>query len=198
MASVEEVIMSVDESEYVRDTIQFIVDENLRTITVPQKGVVLGVVGDKNVNSVHFQMVRYYKGFDLSPFTVRIYYINANEEINYYSVTDIKISDEALKFSWLVGSNVAAYTGNVYFAIHMFKENDESKNQIFNTTIASGKVLDGIPDMEDYIDPDREEDLITKLQNKLMAYLQEKIDSITVDYSKIIATEEEADAYLGL
>lgn len=198
MASIEEALSNIDESEYVRDTIQFVIDENLRTIAVPQQGVIFGVVGDKNVNIAHFQMVRYYKGFDLSSFNVRIYYINANDEINYYPVTDMESTEDTLKFTWLIGSNIMAYVGDVFFAVHMFVENDTEKKQVFNTTIASGKVLNGIPDVEDYIDPDREEDLLTKLQNKLMKYMQEKIDTLEIDFTKFIATEEEADAYLGL
>ena len=75
MATLEEVIEDLGDlskSEYLLDDIQYIIDENLRTIAIPDDGVVLGVVGDKNVNRVNFQMPRYYNGFDMSLFKYRI------------------------------------------------------------------------------------------------------------------------------
>ena len=54
------------EPAYLNDDIQYIIDENLRTVTIPGNGVVLGVKGDKDTNRVNFQMMRYYNGFDLS------------------------------------------------------------------------------------------------------------------------------------
>ena len=41
--------------------ITFTIDENLRTISVPAKGSIFGVVGDIEVNRVKFDLPRYYK-----------------------------------------------------------------------------------------------------------------------------------------
>lgn len=40
--------------------VTFTIDENLRTITVPTEGSVLGVQGDISVNRVAFVMPRYF------------------------------------------------------------------------------------------------------------------------------------------
>ena len=109
MATLDEVISQMSEEDYFSDQIQFIIDSNLRIVSVPDRGVVAGVVGDKNVNRINFQMPRYYNGFDMSKFKTRINYVNAEGKPNYYTVTDLTIKDDLLIFSWLVDTDVVAY-----------------------------------------------------------------------------------------
>lgn len=82
MATLDEVISKMSEEDYFSDSIQFIIDSDLRIVSIPDRGVVAGVVGDKNVNRINFQMPRYYNGFDMSKFTTKVNYINANSNIN--------------------------------------------------------------------------------------------------------------------
>lgn len=56
MATLDEVISQMSEEDYFGDPIQFVIDNDLRIISIPRKGVVAGVVGDKNVNRINFQM----------------------------------------------------------------------------------------------------------------------------------------------
>ena len=91
METLDEDISQMSEEDYFSDQIQFIIDSNLRIVSVPDRGVVAGVVGDKNVNRINFQMPRYYNGFDMSKFKTRINYVNANGNPNYYTVTDLTI-----------------------------------------------------------------------------------------------------------
>lgn len=119
MATLDEVISQMSEEDYFSDQIQFIIDSNLRIVSVPDRGVVAGVVGDKNVNRINFQMPRYYNGFDMSKFKTRINYVNAEGKPNYYTVTDLTIKDDLLIFSWLVDTDVVAYVGTVAFSVNM-------------------------------------------------------------------------------
>ena len=64
MATVDELLAA--ETTENDDELSFLIDEHLRIITVPERGVVLGVEGDKDVNRVRFRMNRYYYGSDLS------------------------------------------------------------------------------------------------------------------------------------
>ena len=64
MATVDELLAA--ETTENDDELSFLIDEHLRIITVPERGVVLGVEGDKDVNRVRFRMNRYYHGSDLS------------------------------------------------------------------------------------------------------------------------------------
>lgn len=109
MATLDEVIAQISEEDYLHDPIQFIIDSDLRIVSIPGRGVVAGVVGDKNINRINFQMNRYYNGFDMSKFTTRINYINSKKILNYYSVTDMTIEDDLIYFTWLVESDAQCY-----------------------------------------------------------------------------------------
>lgn len=93
MATLEEILADVKD-DHLYDDIQFFIDENLRTITIPNNGVVFGVVGDINVNHINFVMNRYYNGFDMSTFQFKINYLNANGDPNYYDVFDQTLTDD--------------------------------------------------------------------------------------------------------
>ena len=150
MATVEEIINETSKSlDYLHDDIQFIIDENLRTIAVPAEGVVLGVVGDKDVNRCNFMMPRYYNGFDMSEFVARIRFINAKGAKKSYVVTDLTPEGDDLLFTWLVGDDVTVEAGNIYFSVNMKIKEDTVLKQSFNTTKAVGRILDGIKEGDD-------------------------------------------------
>lgn len=48
--NVDEVLAKMDAPDANEEEIQYIIDENLRVISIPPLGVVLGVEGDKDVN----------------------------------------------------------------------------------------------------------------------------------------------------
>lgn len=65
----EPVTLAASDTE---EEFQFRIDEHLRTIAIPEKGVVAGVEGDLNVNIARFTMTRYYHGRDLSKLNIRL------------------------------------------------------------------------------------------------------------------------------
>ena len=166
MASTEEVISTLLADDYIHSSIQFLIDENMRTVTVPPEGVVLGVTGDKDVNRINFKMVRHYDGLDLSTFQIRINYVNANGDANYYQVTDTTIEDDSILFTWLVSSDAAAYKGTVSFAARLYTVEDTIVKESFNSTIATAEVLEGII-VDEYMPPDAQQDLITLLLSQI-------------------------------
>ena len=177
MATLEEVLAEVRD-DYLYDPIQFVIDENLRTISVPSNGVVFGVVEDKNVNYINFQANRYYNGFDMSTFQFRINYVNANGNMNYYDVTDVTLSeDDIIRFTWLLESDVTAYVGNVMFSVQLFKLNGSEITQNFHTTNATGKVLDGIT-VNQHITPEQQRDLLSHFYELMDQYVASKADDI--------------------
>ena len=166
MASTEEVISTLLADDYIHSSIQFLIDENMRTVTVPPEGVVLGVTGDKDVNRINFKMVRHYDGLDLSTFQIRINYVNANGDANYYQVTDTTIEDDSILFTWLVSSDAAAYKGTVSFAARLYTVEDTIVKESFNSTIATAEVLEGII-VDEYMPPDAQQDLIALLLSQI-------------------------------
>lgn len=128
-------------NDYLHDDIQFIIDNDLRAIAVPDRGIVAGVRGDKNVNRINFQMVRYYNGFDMSTFNVRVNYIAADGIPNYYEVTDSTVEGDMIYFTWLIDSDVTEVVGDISFVVHLFKLENEKVTQSYYTSINNTKQL---------------------------------------------------------
>lgn len=165
MADLEEVLSEMDSTDYIHDSIQFIIDKNLRTIPVPSNGSVLGVTGDNNVNRVNFKMERYYDGNDLSEFTIRISYKNATGYSNFYDVTDNVIEGDYILFTWLVSSDVVANAGTVHFAVRLFVMDNTDPTKIvksFNTSIVTANVIQGMY-VSDGMSQEDQHDIITQL-----------------------------------
>lgn len=139
-----------------------VIDDNLRTMTIPTDIILLGVESDDDVNKIPFKMPKEYCGFDLSTFEIRINYMNAKGEGDIYAVDDMTVVDDDLTFNWLVGRNACKYKGQTKFIVCL-KKFDQNSNVIqeFNTTVYSLPVLEGLetvgaveqqyPDIIEYI-----------------------------------------------
>lgn len=193
MATLEELLNASSDTDsydvdYYDDEIQFDIDSDLRAISHSSKGAVIGVVGDKNVNRINFRMPRFYNGFDMSEFLIRVNYVNANGDPNYYSVDDMIVDEDKIKFTWLVDSDATAYVGDVNFAVEMYKVTDAGViTQSFNTVIVSLKVLKGL-NADTYVTPDQIQDLITHLQSDLDAYSDIKKKEISNSSMQTVTT----------
>ena len=193
MPTVEEALANASEIDYLDDEIQYIIDENLRTIAIPSNGVVLGVQGDRNVNRVNFQMVRYYNGFDMSQFAFRINYKNANGDSNFYEVNDMTVRDDKIYFTWLVDAIAAAYVGKVQFVVRIFRVVESKEVQNFYTTSNYADVLEGLFVDEQMPEEELkswESELKEKLEEDLNKKLEEDLDEKLAGY-----TEEELKAW---
>lgn len=156
---------STEDSAY-----DFVIDEDLRVIAVPERGVVLGVEGDKDVNRVRFRMNRNYRDADLSGFNIRINYQPAEGEVNYFPVTEKTVTEDAIYFVWLVGADTVAAKGTVYFVARFFTaEEDGTITQEFNTTLGNARTLEGLA-----VDAQAEDkpvkDLLAQLEYDLKTY----------------------------
>lgn len=141
MATAEEILETMEE-EATSEVI--VVNNDLRTLTIPESIVILGVENDDDVVSMPFRMPRHFKEIDLGEFALRINYMNANGEADVYPVTDKTVGDEYIDFSWLVGKPAVKYKGKTKFVVcaRLLGENDVKKE--FNTTTASLPVLEGL------------------------------------------------------
>ena len=188
------------ENEYsYYDDLQFIVDEDLRTIAIPSRGKIAGVRNDKDVNRIAIAIRKNYDGTDLSNFNAKINYLNAKSQPNYYMVTDKIVDEDYLILIWLVTYDVTAYKGEVLFSVQLFTANGGVIQQQFNTTIEKLYVLDGLQ-VEDYIQPVDKILLIEQLKRDTEAlldgYVTEKIEEIVEAGDEQIDRIEHAGAKL--
>lgn len=130
-----------------------VINDDLRTMTIPSDIVLLGVESDDDVNKIPFQMPKEYCGYDLSTFEARINYMNANGDGDIYIVDDLAVDGDdpsLMTFTWLVGRNACAYKGLTKFIVCLKKFDDGSDVvvQEFNTTVYSLPVLEGLETVE--------------------------------------------------
>ncbi len=146
MASLDEVLSSMPDMGGEEDgALDFLIDEDLRIITVPERGVVLGVEGDKDVNRVRFRMNRFYNGSDLSEFQIRINYQNADGDRNYFAVTEKTVDADSFRFIWTVAADAVAVKGAVLFVVNCFTADDSGIVQkAYHTTLGTASALEGL------------------------------------------------------
>lgn len=166
------------------------INDDLRTMTIPEDIVLLGVESDDDVNKIPFQMPKEYCGFDLSTFQARINYMNANGEGDIYLVDDLAVDNDdpsLMTFTWLVGRNACKYRGNTKFIVCL-KLFDEDANVVkeFNTTVYSLPVLEGLETTEAV--EQQNPDIIEQILNLLK-------ESGVVDPANYY-TKEETDALI--
>ena len=131
-----------------------VIDDNLRTMTIPTDIKLLGVESDDDVNKIPFIMPKEYCGTDLSTFEARINYMNAKGEGDLYVVEDLEVDVEdptKMTFTWVVGRNACKYEGNTRFIVCLKKFADDESGTVlqeFNTTVYQLPVLKGLETVE--------------------------------------------------
>ena len=178
MTNIDDVFAAMPDTQAITvdDSVDFVIDSNLRVISIPTRGVVLGVEGDKDVNRVTFLMPKIYKGVDLSQFDIRVNYANANGEKNFFKVTETSVTDDQIRFVWVVGADAVAYVGYVEFVVRFIKILGSNIIQEFNTTLTTARSLVGLS-----VDGE----ITTVQQNDLLAHFYTELDT----YSKRIKND---------
>lgn len=155
-----------------------IVDNDLRTITIPSSIKSLGVSSDDGVLRLKFQVPRYCGEFDLSEFKARINYLNAMKLGDVYKVTDMVVKDNMITFSWLVGRFATVMKGKVHFNVCLKKiigsGEDAEVVKEFNTVVAILPVLEGLETTEQVIQ--QYPDLVETWQEELFGRFHGRID----------------------
>lgn len=192
--NVDEVLAKMDALDASEEEIQYIIDENLRVISIPPLGVVLGVEGDKDVNSAKFKMVRYYKGIDLSKFDIRINFANANGDLSYYTVKNPTVTDDTLTFEWLVGYLATKYKGTVRFVVRMITTDSSTGEvqQAFDTTVGEARSLEGL--LVDTSTDEKVYDIVAQLKADLTDHVNNLVETIPADYSELTKKVEDNTA----
>lgn len=190
MANIDDVFAAIPDAQAITvdDSVDFVIDSNLRVISIPIRGVVLGVEGDKDVNRVTFLMPKMYKGVDLSTFQIRVNYANANGEKNFFKVTETSVADDQIRFIWVVAADTVAYNGDVKFVVRFVKLNGSNVVQELNTTLATAKSFIGLS-VDSEITQVQREDLLAHFYSEIDTYSEQKkneiLGSIPSDYTQL-------------
>ena len=146
MATADEILatMPQDTGEY-EDVCM--IDLNARTISIPENLQVVGVESDEDVTRRKFKMPWKYGEVNLSSFNIRINYRNAAGGEDVYIVTDMKVTDDVMTFSWLLPRKAMRAKGDILFVVCMTlpdSAEDDGIGREWNSTLATFKVLEGL------------------------------------------------------
>lgn len=104
-----------------------------------------------------------------------------------YIVTDATVyNDEWVYFSWELSRKVTQYKGNIYFIVCAIKadSNGNITNE-WNTTLAEGKVLEGLEVETNQEQQYQASDYLEQLKQQLLDYSKEIKDTFPSDYTQI-------------
>lgn len=125
------------------------IDADTRTIEVPSD-FLLGVETDNDAERVEFQCPKVVgDNLDLTQYHIYIHYQNAKGEKGKYLCEDIEDGGENITFSWLLSQKVTLYKGQTKFLVCAKKT--ETDTIVWNTTLATGNVLEGLDVDEDIV-----------------------------------------------
>lgn len=134
------------------DNKTLVIDNYLRKISIPSGITCLGVEYDDDVMHLDFKMPRYLGDTDLSKFSIRVNYLNAQGEPDVYSVKNPTITSDHIAFTWLVGPTAVAYKGDTKFNVCLkLLDNEGYIDKEYNTTIATLPVLEGLETEESVV-----------------------------------------------
>jgi hypothetical protein len=153
MATAEELLAGISESAADKT---LVISNDLRTIAIPSTVKCLGVENDDDVLQLDFKMPRHIGPTDLSSFSIRINYMNAQGEGDIYTVKNPVVGSQYITFSWLVGPIATKYMGDTKFnvCLRTFTGSDDNLtvDREYNTTIATLPVLEGLEVDESYLE----------------------------------------------
>lgn len=127
MSLAEEMLanMSVidDSSTYLAEEEPHIVINESRQAIVPNELKTIAVTGDKDIETVTFDCVRYWDGNDLSTFAIYLNYVLPDLTTGTYIPEKITTTDgdEFYHFDWKIKNNITVKSGKISFAVTAVK-----------------------------------------------------------------------------
>lgn len=193
MPSVEELLSVAEADADKRSTIdsRIEIDADTRIIQMMPQDELFGVESDEKSERKYFKVHKIVgNGVDLSKLQLRINYQNASKipsGKDMYIVTDATVyNDEWVYFSWELSRKVTQYKGNIYFIVCAIKadSNGNITNE-WNTTLAEGKVLEGLEVETNQEQQYQASDYLEQLKQQLLDYSKEIKDTFPSDYTQI-------------
>lgn len=193
MPSVEE-LLSVAESDtgiISTNDSRIEIDADTRIIQMMPQDELFGVESDEKSERKYFKVPKIVgNGVDLSKLQLRINYQNASKipsGKDMYIVQDATVyNDEWVYFSWELSRKVTQYKGNIYFIVCAIKadSNGNITNE-WNTTLAEGKVLEGLEVETSQEQQYQASDYLEQLKQQLLEYSKEIKDTFPSDYTQM-------------
>ena len=194
MPSVEELLSVAEADADTRNTMdnRIEIDADTRIIQMMPQDELFGVESDEKSERKYFKVPKIVgNGVDLSKLQLRINYQNASKMPSgkdMYIVKDATVyNDEWVYFSWELSRKVTLYKGSIYFIVCAVKadSNGNITNE-WNTTLAEGKVLEGLEVETSQEQQYQASDYLKQLKQQLLEYSKEIKDTFPSDYTETV------------
>ena len=156
MATVDELLAVADTDIGMTDINDvIIIDPVTRQLHIPTTELILGVESDEKAERKYFKCPKSVgNGIDICACNIRINFMNANGEKDYYIVEDAVDDGDFVTFSWVLSRKVTKYIGKVSFVVCFCTSNSVGEIVTeWNTTVGTGNVLEGLEVFENTDDP---------------------------------------------
>lgn len=128
--------------------------------------LLLGVEMDNDSERVRFQCPKVVgDDINLSDHHIYIHYMNAGNEKGKYLCEDVEDTGENITFSWLLSDKAVRFKGETKFLVCAKK--GEEDPIVWHTTLATGKVLEGLDVDEDIVQ--QNDDIIEQMLVRIEA-----------------------------
>lgn len=172
------------------------IDPETRQITLPDGLELLGVESDQDTNRIYFECPKIVgDGVDLSERTIRINFRNEENEPDQYIVTDLQYDDEKVYFSWLLSRSATMQRGITTFVVCAVKSSGGVIEDEWNTTIASGNVLQGLE--ATVVVPDENKDVVLQLMELINSTADNAMNAITKTEENTLKRLNDAELQIG-
>ena len=170
MANLDEIFAAMPAATAEDDREYLVIDPVTRTISVPESERVFGVTGDELADRKYFMCPRYVgDDLDLAGMFIRVNYRNAGGDEDGYLVEDVAVVGDYVTFSWRLWPKVTEYKGAIQFSVCADLPNTtERKFPDWNTTMASGEVLEGLHPYDGAVEEETR-DVVTQLRAETAA-----------------------------
>lgn len=130
---------------------------------------------------------------DLSQYHIYVHYQNAKGETGKYLCEDVEDAGENITFSWLLSQKVTIFKGVTKFLVCAKKTDAETI--VWNTTLASGKVLEGLAVDEDIVQQNDDviEQILLRLEriediNNAKVTFEESLERTNIESQETMST----------
>jgi hypothetical protein len=180
--------LSDDSVTYLADEEPHIVINESRQAIVPNELKIIAVTGDKDIETVTFDCVRFWDGNDLSTFAIYLNYVLPDLSDGTYIPDSIVADGDVFHFDWNIKNNITKKNGKIAFAITAIKtKQNESGETVVDKqwgslpnsdcSIALGLDISNVPAEEE------SNDVVAKLSailEKIHSDLDEWIETVVV------------------
>ena len=163
-----------------------IIDPCKKAIILPNDMCVKVVENDKNSERIYFQCPKIVgDNIDLTTMALYINYENANKESDTTQITDMKIVQDNITFSWKIPPKAALYGGVLKFSFRAARVSGSVLTNEWNTTYAKLNVLEGILVKSSTPTPPQQ-DIITQLIQNTQAASEQAINNVILEKEKAL------------